>query len=108
MAPDASFPVDPGTSLPAHTLDAVRDALRRQLAAPAPEAGLRPALRELSREARERGILPEHVIVLLKDVWHSVPQQASTLSPAERAQILERAVTLCIEAYFDEDEPRDV
>jgi hypothetical protein len=92
------------------TIAVLRDALRGQVALIEP--GVRPAggspalgaaLRRLSTEARARGVRAERVIILLKEVWQSLPEVASLdTEPRERARLLDRIVTWSIEAYYDD------
>ncbi|MDQ6853623.1 MAG: hypothetical protein M3046_08000, partial [Actinomycetota bacterium] len=67
MAYDSSQ--NPPSRLDDETVAAVRDALRVYLSRSPDAEGLRRALTRMSTQARERSILAEHLLVVLKDVW---------------------------------------
>lgn len=82
------------------TLAGVRDALGRSLDGGAGPDELRDALRALSREARERGMRAEQILVVLKELWTTVPQVRRTGGREQEGALLQRAVTLCINEYY--------
>ena len=84
-------------------LGAVRDALVRSLQASAePTEEVRSALNALAREARERGVPPEQLLVVLKRIMHDLPEIRDAEPPADQASTLQRVVTLCIKEYFSD------
>ena len=80
----------------------VRRALERHVgdhgAEPAPE--LRAALQTLAREARQKGISPEQLLVVLKSLWRSLPEVQHARDYDEETRILQRVVAMCIKEYF--------
>lgn len=61
--------------------------------------GLHHALNRMAGEAREKAILPEQLLIILKDVWYGLP--ALKAAPDhQRAALLQRAVTICIKEYY--------
>lgn len=99
MAHDSS-PRSPGALDPA-TLDAVRNAIVAYMDAPDTHAQtLRDALTAMAVEARDKSILPEQLLVVLKDVWFGLPTVRETGHPQEQVQILQRIVTMCIKEYY--------
>lgn len=66
-----------------------------------PEHGdrLRAALRAASAEAREKAILPEQLLTMLKDMWHDMPDVRAASGP-DHARLLQRVVTICIKEYY--------
>jgi len=99
MAHDSS-PTPPAALDPA-TLDAVRNAIVAYMDAPAPHAqSLRDSLTTMAAEAREKSILPEQLLVVLKDVWFELPTVRETGHPQEQVQMLQRIVTMCIKEYY--------
>ncbi|HEY2376597.1 MAG TPA: Clp protease N-terminal domain-containing protein [Gemmatimonadaceae bacterium] len=97
---------DPGPMPPNEiaqdTVDAVRRALERHVntadAEPAPE--LRAALHSLAREARQKSISPEHLLVALKNIWRALPDVEHARTEDEQTRILQRVVAVCIKEYF--------
>ena len=98
MAPDSSH--TPPSRLDEATVAAVRDALRAFLADDADSSALQRALLRLSTEARSTGMLPEQLLVLLKDTWSALPDVRAMTDTAEQVRLLQRVVTMCITEYY--------
>jgi hypothetical protein len=91
----------PPSRLKAETVAAVRTALREFLAdAPARTDALRVALVSMAGEAREKAILPEQLLVVLKDIWGAMPEVRSMKDTGEQIRLLQRVVTMCIKEYY--------
>jgi hypothetical protein len=58
------------------------------------------ALRAVAGEAREKRMHAEQLLVALKDIWFSLPDLRDTVDAEEQTRLLQRAVTLCIRAYY--------
>jgi hypothetical protein len=97
MAHDSTS--DPG-ALGAETIDAVRSALTQYVAAPDDSEPLRRALHTMAAEAHEKSIMAEQLLVVLKDVWYSVPVVGPARDPVEQVRLLQRVVTICIKEYY--------
>lgn len=82
------------------TVGALRTALRGYLASSTAAEPLRVALVAISAEAREKGILPEQVLVVLKDVWNGMPEVRGMADATEQIRALQRVVTMCIKEYY--------
>ena len=98
MAHDSSH--TPPSRLDDDTVAAVRAALRAYLSPSADAAGLKDALVRVSAEARERDILPEQLLVVLKDVWGALPEVRAMTDAGEQVRLLQRVVTMCIKEYY--------
>jgi hypothetical protein len=109
--PPASDPImmmqhDPGpmppNALAQETVESVRRALERYVQSsvsdPAPE--LRIALHTLAREARQKAVAPEELLVTLKGIWRGLPDVERARDHNERTRILQRVVTISIKEYF--------
>jgi len=92
----------PPNALAHETVDAVRRALqlhaRDPVGDPTPELGT--ALHTLAREAREKAVPPEQLLITLKNVWQSLPEVESARDFTEQTRTLQRLVTICIKEYF--------
>ena len=86
------------------TLTALRIALQQRLSGATGDAEIRQALRAMSEEARAESLHVEQVIVALKRVWESLPEVRRATDRQEQNRILERAVTLCIQEYYSDQE----
>ncbi|MFI5229696.1 MAG: hypothetical protein ACHQWU_11550 [Gemmatimonadales bacterium] len=82
------------------TIDAVRSALLQQLDGESNDESLRLALRGMAAEAREKGVPPEQLLVVLKDIWYSSPGVRGMSEPADQIRRLQRVVTICIKEYY--------
>ena len=92
----------PPNALSQDTVESVRRALERYSRASAeePAAELRAALQGLAREAREKQLTPEQLLVVLKGVWYGLPDVRTAGAESEQVRVLQRVVTMCIKEYF--------
>lgn len=99
---------DPGPIVPnalaQETVDSVRRSLQRYVQRPASEPApeLREALHALAKEARQKAVSPEQLLVTLKEVWQTLPEVEQARHYDEQTRILQRVVTICIKEYFAE------
>jgi hypothetical protein len=98
MAHDSSH--TPPSRLDDETVAAVRAALRTYLSRSPDPAALQHALVQMSSEARDRSILPEQLLIVLKDVWGTLPEVRAMTDSAEQVRLLQRVVTMCIKEYY--------
>jgi hypothetical protein len=97
MAHDSS----PGPlALDAVTITAVRTALVDYVGTPSDPAALRNALHRMAAEAHDKSMLPEQLLVVLKDLWHSLPSVQAISDPTDQVRLLQRVVTMCIKEYY--------
>jgi hypothetical protein len=99
MAHDSS--PGPG-SLSSDTIEIVRAELLRYVDVPENGDALGRALRVMAAEARARTILPEQLLIILKDVWYSLPVVRAIREPTDQVRLLQRVVTMCIREYYSE------
>ena len=103
MASDSSQ--TPSSRLDDATLEALRAALSQYLIDDTSSNQLRDVLMRVATEARERGILPEHVLIALKNVIYNRSFPAIAVHPTEWAsgtRLHEKISTWCIEEFFSE------
>ena len=98
MAHDSSH--TPPSRLDDDTVATVRAALRAYLTNSDYPAALKDALLRMSAEARERAVLPEQLLVMLKDVWGTLPEVRAMTDAGEQVRLLQRVVTMCIKEYY--------
>jgi hypothetical protein len=98
MAHDSSH--TPPSRLDDETVAAVRAALRTYLSRSPEPAGLQAALVRMSAEARGRSILPEQLLIVLKDIWGALPEVRAMTDAGEQVRLLQRVVTMCIKEYY--------
>ena len=97
MALDSSHV--PPRQLSQATLGALESALRDYVAVGA-SSSLPSALVLLADEARDKHILPEQLLIVLKDLWRSLPEVSAMANSGEHARLMERVVTMCIKEYY--------
>jgi hypothetical protein len=98
MAYDSSQ--TPPSRLDDATLEDLRAALSQYLIDDTSSNQLRDVLMRVATEAREKGILPEHLLIALKEMWSALPGVRNTPETAEQVRVLQRVVTMCIKEYF--------
>ena len=82
------------------TLNAVRVALRAYLRDANDSGALQASLLLMGNEARTRSILPEQLLIMLKDLWNGLPEVRSMHDTREQIPMLQRVVTMCIREYY--------
>ena len=98
MSHDSSH--TPASRLDGETVNAVRMALRAYLVDANDPGALQATLLMMATEARRRSILPEQLLVVLKDEWNALPEVRSMTEPREQIRLLQRVVTMCIKEYY--------
>jgi hypothetical protein len=81
-------------------LDTLRAALTAYVNTPGDGDSLRAALHSLADEARSKSILPERLLISLKEIWYSLPSVGATMDNDAQVRLLQRVVTMCIKEYY--------
>lgn len=100
MAPDRSDESEGGRFPSREALDLLRSALSRYIADSTNEEPVCAALGTLAREAQERKLFAEHMLIAFKRVWSEMPEVMSVPSEVDRKRMLSRLVKLCIDSYY--------
>lgn len=98
MAHDSGLP--PSSRLDDELLNDVRVALRAYLKDSEDPSALQGSLLLLATEARTRNILPEQLLVTLKELWNTLPEVRAMTDASHQVRLLQRVVTLCIREYY--------
>lgn len=83
------------------TIARLRSVLSRHIDRPDesdPELAL--VLRQIVKEARNRHIRAEQLVVSLKQVWDALPQARQAIDRESQTLAKQRLITLCIRAYY--------
>ena len=96
MAFDHTRPVTLGPE----TVEALRSAFARSLAQGNHDDELGALLSRAADEARGKGIQSEHLLVILKDVWFSLPELASRTGSDAETALLQDLISRCIREYY--------
>jgi hypothetical protein len=93
----------PVSSLSENTLKELRTALTEQLKSPeGPTQELSTLLRKVAKEAHDRDIKPEQLIIIFKQLWNSLAESLRPQNADQYELVRQRLVTLCIRAYYAE------
>ena len=99
MAPDRSN--ESGGRFPSReALELLRASLSRYITSGGDEHLVCDALTVLAREAQERQLYAEHMLIAFKQVWGDLPEVHAIPTDAERRRMLDRVVKLCIDTYY--------
>ena len=101
VAYDSRRHSDPARSLSPETIARLREALLVQWRAPgAPHPVLGEALGAAAREARERSLRPEELIIALKAIEEQMAEHEQAPAEAARRKVHDWIVRACVKAYF--------
>jgi hypothetical protein len=93
----------PVNSLSESVMKELRSALAEQLRKPdQPAPELNALLKRVAREAREKNIRPEQLLIAFKQLWNSLAESTRPQSADQFERIRQNLVTLCIKAYYAE------
>jgi hypothetical protein len=90
----------PPSRLADDTVEAVRKALREYLSDVEAAMPLQSALQRMSSEARAQAMLPEQLLIVLKDLWNGLPEVRAMSDAGDQIRIMQRVVTMCIKEYY--------
>jgi hypothetical protein len=65
-------------------------------------AELHSVLARVAREAREKNVRPEQLLVIFKQIWNSLAETMRPRTPDQFERIRQDLVTACIKAYYAE------
>jgi hypothetical protein len=79
-------------------------ALRSALSASIPRGDLPADLHDLlcraAEEARNKDIPAERLLLILKDIWYSLPEVTNAASRDVENALLQQLISRCIQAYY--------
>lgn len=103
MAHDSRFSPEP-RPLSDETLAVLRNAVLGHLEGRSdPDRGLEQAVAAVVKEARQRAMRPEELIIAFKALYATLPDPPTTAARTEQLKLREQLVTACIRAYFGRD-----
>lgn len=87
-------------AVPPHAVEILRDGIGARKTAPVINERIREALVLICEEAHRADAMPEHVLVTLKELCHSMPEYERIRGAREREAFLGTLVTTAIEEYY--------
>ena len=97
MASDRT-PSEPG--LEPSTVAELKAALSRSVATGNHGDELKGLLRRAASEAKAKGIEAERLLVILKDIWHSLPGLSTQPGNEAQTRLLQQLIVRCIQEYY--------
>jgi hypothetical protein len=70
-------------------------------ASPNQQRELRTALRQVCTDARRSGLRAEQLLVLIKDVWVTLPAGISRVQSVRGDERLNHVISTCVDEYYD-------
>jgi hypothetical protein len=88
------------SALDAAIVTELREVLSRSLKAGNHGDELKGLLSKAAADARQKGIQAEQLLLVLKDVWYSLPQLASRPADDVQTRLLQQLIARCIHEYY--------
>jgi hypothetical protein len=82
------------------TVEAIRRVLARSVAQGNHSNELRDLLCKAAEEARAKGIQAERLLIILKDIWYTLPDIAGAPSSTAENALLQELISRCIHEYY--------
>ena len=82
------------------TVDALRTVLAKAVVQGSHVEDLRPLLCQAAEDARAKGMQAERLLVILKELWYSLPEVANAASPGSENALLQELISRCIQEYY--------
>lgn len=89
-------------TLAPETLAALTNALATSMEQGNHADGLRELLYTAAREARDKGIQAERLLLILKEIWYSLPAVSNAPSSMAEQALLQELISHCIQQYYAE------
>jgi hypothetical protein len=87
-------------NLEPETVEKLRAVLTRSVQQGNHSDELRDLLCDAAAEARGKGIHAERLLVILKDIWHSLHDVANAPAPDVERALLQQLISRCIREYY--------
>ena len=87
-------------ALDAKTIAELRASLAQSIQAGDHGVELKGLLSRAAAEARQKGMQAEQLLLVLKDVWYSLPQLAKHPGNDAETRLLQQLIARCIQEYY--------
>ena len=95
-----AFDRAPSTRLEADTLDALRSVMQRAMQNGGHDQELQSVLARAAAEARDKKIHAEQLLVIMKELWFSLPDLKSADDSERQTKLLQELISRCITQYY--------
>lgn len=96
----ASEPTPSLPELDPRTIEAMRASFAESISLGRHGDGLADVLCRAAREARDKGIEAERLLVAVKDVWYDLPRSPRKTLTDQEHRLLQELVSRCIQEYY--------
>jgi hypothetical protein len=90
----------PSPRLEAQTLDALRVVMQRAVHKGDHGIELQEVLARAASEAREKEMHAEQLLVIMKELWHSLPDLRGAGDTERQTELLQELISRCITQYY--------
>jgi hypothetical protein len=87
-------------AIPSVAIEQLRQCMKSGATGKAAKEKIRAAIRPICDEARRASAMPEHLLVSVKELCHSLPEYEQMDFAVERNVFLETAVRVAIEEFY--------
>jgi len=95
-----AFERSPSARLEPETLDALRHVMDRAVRRGNHADELHDVLCRASAEARAKGMQAEQLLIVMKELWHSLPDLRGTDAGEQHMLLLQELISRCIDQYY--------
>ena len=95
-----AFDRTPAPRLEADTLEALRSVMQRAMRRGDHDQELQQVLSRAATEARDKDIHAEQLLVMMKDLWHSLPDVRQAEDTDRQTELLQELISRCISQYY--------
>jgi hypothetical protein len=88
--------------LEADTLEALRDVMERAMRRGDHGQELQDVLTRAAAEARTKDIHAEQLLVIMKELWYSLPDLRTATGDDRQSELLQQLISRCISQYYPE------
>ena len=92
----------PSPHLDIETVQALQTVMQRAVHKGDHEQELQNVLARAATEARTKQIHAEQLLVIMKDLWYSLPDVRSAEDSERQTELLQQLITRCISQYYAE------
>ena len=90
----------PSPHLDAETLQALQSVMERAVRKGDHELELQNVLARAATEARTKQIHAEQLLVMMKDLWYSLPDVRGAEDSDRQTELLQQLISRCISQYY--------
>ena len=90
----------PSERLEADTVNALRTVMQRAVRQGDHDHELQEVLARAAAEAREKDIQAEQLLVMMKDLWYSLPELRAVDDTDRQTTLLQQLISRCISQYY--------